>query len=142
MAERRASFKQILKRVEWCRGAKLNCRPHKISLTLNLWGKLQDFQSGVYPETFGAESQNRTGHARPCRIRFAHLQGKIFIILSSWCREAELNCRRKDFQSFALPLSYLGILSAPRRKNNYQIGFSACPAVAGPAPTPLTRYFE
>lgn len=26
----------------------------------------------------------------------------------TWCREAELNCRHKDFQSFALPLSYPG----------------------------------
>ncbi len=28
----------------------------------------------------------------------------------AWCRGAGLNCRRKDFQSFALPLSYLGVV--------------------------------
>lgn len=41
-----------------------------------------------------------------------------------WCRGAESNCRRKDFQSFALPLSYpgkgtvLGLLSTRRVKFN------------------------
>jgi len=31
-----------------------------------------------------------------------------------WCPEAELNHRHKDFQSFALPLSYLGMAGATR----------------------------
>ena len=34
--------------------------------------------------------------------------GPKFIPNQFWCRRAELNCRRKDFQSFALPLSYFG----------------------------------
>lgn len=34
------------------------------------------------------------------------------------CRGAELNCRRKDFQSFALPLSYPGYFVKTTKANS------------------------
>ena len=37
-----------------------------------------------------------------------HPQEDVF-----WCRGGDLNSRHKDFQSFALPLSYLGITFFP-----------------------------
>ena len=35
-------------------------------------------------------------------------------VVFTWCREPGSNWRRKDFQSFALPLSYLGLLGVAR----------------------------
>ena len=82
----------------------------KISPNLTDYHLKITFQAALTKSFILCHAQFRMNYLSRLLYRWAMVP--VVCILSWVCRKAELNCRRKDFQSFALPLSYFGVLTS------------------------------